>query len=405
MTSIETCSFPDFVGQPVPRANDPSSLQLFIQQLENYLRRLKAVVCTDLGNASGGILPIIAAIEAEIAAIEVQIAFILANCCTDTAPGGNDGNVQYNNGGVFGGEDAFAYDDSINQVRPGDSQLIADQAANPSSPSAGGVVVFGRKTAISRPWWVNSDGKLEMIQPSHVSRTIWRFYSSPLQSNAAAATVNWENGYTFAGTGTLTFVSRATTNAKTRQAGLFRNSSGTGNSALAEWHGTLGFVCRGDAASVGGFYFYIRFGAGATPTNLKMFFGLAVGTSAPTGTTEPSAFISVIGIGCDSAQTTLRIIHNDGAGAATVVDLGANFPSRATDTLFDLHLYAPPNGGTIEYYVVNVGSGNTASGQISTNLPTASSYMVPHVWMSNGATAGAVACVMDIARAYMECYE
>ena len=54
MTTPTTCNFAPFVSHVVPRADDPSSLQLFIQQLENYLKRLKEAICSDLQNAGGG---------------------------------------------------------------------------------------------------------------------------------------------------------------------------------------------------------------------------------------------------------------------------------------------------------------------------------------------------------------
>jgi hypothetical protein len=59
----------------------------------------------------------------------------------------------------------------------------------------------------------------------------------------------------------------------------------------------------------------------------------------------------------------------------------------------------------MDYFVVNLGSGNTASGQVvtdGTNLPPTGIFMAPIVWMTNGASAGGVACVNDIARVYLE---
>lgn len=358
-----------------------SANQINEQAIEDYLARLLTAICADFEG-------------------------LVITPVTPVTPGGDDEDVQFNDGGAFGGEDAFRYNKTTNQVVPGASQLIVDQASLPANPSAGGTVLFGRQLAVSRPWWLNSDGVLEMVQPCGARRTIFTF--APHAIATAAATINllWHNGYTFAGTGAggTSFPSRANTNIKTRQPGLFRVTSATANNSLAEFHGTVPFIWRGDSAGAGGFFYACRFGFGAVPATLKFFHGLRVSTAAPLGSVDPTAFTECVGIGCDPGDTTLRILHNDGAGGCTEIDLLANF-TISTSALFELFLYAPPNGGNIEYFVLNVGTGSVATGTLSTELPTATSFMVPHYWMTNGGVAGAVACVMDIGRAYIEVFE
>lgn len=48
MTQIETCQVEPFVSEVTPQLEDPSSLELFQQQVESYLQRLQEAVCDDL---------------------------------------------------------------------------------------------------------------------------------------------------------------------------------------------------------------------------------------------------------------------------------------------------------------------------------------------------------------------
>lgn len=383
MTDFQSCGLEPFKYQSVPQegVQGASGAEINQQALEDYLARFVEAVCADFES-------------------------LVITPVDPVTPGGDNEDVQFNDNGVFGGEDAFRYNKTTNQVALADSQLLTDQSSNPANPSAGTVVTLSRQRAVSRPWWLTSDGVFSMAQPCYARRHIFTF--APHAIATAAATINllWHNGYTFAGTGAggTSFPSRANTNIKTRQPGLFRVTSATANNSLAEFHGTVGFIWRGDAAAAGGFFYTCRFGFGAVPATLKFFMGLRVSTAAPLGSVDPTAFTECLGVGCDPGDTTVRILHNDGAGTCTEIDLGANF-TISTSALFEVFFYAPPNGGTIEYYVQNVGTGDVATGQISTNLPTNTSFMVPHYWMTNGGVAAGVACAMDIARAYIEVYE
>lgn len=57
----ELCELPPFTSTVVPRADDPSSVQLIVQQLEGYLKRLREKACAD-------------------------IRYILENCCSGSGP-------------------------------------------------------------------------------------------------------------------------------------------------------------------------------------------------------------------------------------------------------------------------------------------------------------------------------
>ena len=94
------------------------------------------------------------------------------------------------------------------------------------------------------------------------------------------------------------------------------------------------------------------------------------GSNSGTSNADPSSWTNIIGVGCDNGSSNYSIMHNDGSGTATTIALGANFPANGLSTdLYELALYAPPNGSTVDYRIENFVTGGVASGTLSANLP------------------------------------
>ena len=206
------------------------------------------------------------------------------------------------------------------------------------------------------------------------------------------------NGIVRTDIGTLTAVAPSSSNyftaysrSKWASAASAGSSCGFSPNGLSAW--------RGNAAGLGGFYLLIRGGIETYQTDARMFLGLYASTSA-IGNVDPSTLLDMVGIGCDGAQTTLRVFHNDGAGAATAVDLGASFPTNSGQTMYEAVFSAETNGSDIKYRVENLNSGVIAEGTLSTNLPTNTVFMGPHMWYNNNATAAAVE--LAIGNLYLE---
>jgi hypothetical protein len=134
----------------------------------------------------------------------------------------------------------------------------------------------------------------------------------------------------------------------------------------------------------------------AAVANARMFVGLNT-TTASMNNAEPSSQTNCIGIGADAGETTFSIMHNDGAGAATKIALGANFPADTRNAdIYALTLTAQPGATTVEYLVERYNTDPvipdvTASGSIHTNLPATTIGLQFHFWRNNGATALAAA--------------
>jgi fructose-specific component phosphotransferase system IIB-like protein len=220
------------------------------------------------------------------------------------------------------------------------------------------------------------------------------------QANGNATTLTTVGAVAPTAGGTATTRNVATTNFFTwmRRAGYVSATTGNASSGLRSAVLQYGL---GNGASRGGFHFVARFGISdaALATGARLFVGLTPSTGV-LGNAEPSTFTNIIGVGLDAADTTLQIMHNDGAGTATKIDLGANFPESTNTDFYELALYCAPNGTTVFYEVVNLTTGIETSGSITTNLPLNTQLLAWQLWRHNVATGVAVG--VDISSVYIE---
>lgn len=171
--------------------------------------------------------------------------------------------------------------------------------------------------------------------------------------------------------------------------------------AVAGFRGGNAIVRVGkDANAPGGFNFRCAWGPSAynLPTTHRACCGLLNTTAVPTDV-EPSTQLNGVWMGWDAADTNIQIMHNDGTGAATKIDLGASFPvptGADINTVYLLELYSPnETTQSVEYRVVKYNAASRsvlaeASGTITTNLPSVTTLLANRVWVSVGGTSSQV---------------
>lgn len=181
-----------------------------------------------------------------------------------------------------------------------------------------------------------------------------------------------------------------------------RYTSGTSPSATASWRSGVPMCWRGNDAGRGGFFMAATFGLAAVPASVTNgFVGVLAEINGISAGTQPSALINVIGIGFDRTQTTWRLVHNDGSGTATTVDLGADFPVD-TSSAYRVWFSAAPNAGTVAYEVLNIGTNARVQGTITTDLPSGATFLAPQFYMSMN--SGSTAVAFDIGNFYLRSY-
>lgn len=198
----------------------------------------------------------------------------------------------------------------------------------------------------------------------------------------------------------------ATTNYRTRQHTMRFEPSvvSTGN-----------YCCMRSSAALwsisGGFYFVGHFGISdaAYAVGSHNFWGLTDSTSnlaiGGMGNSQPSALLNIIALANDSGDANLQIMHNDGVGVATKIDLGVNFPSNRTSgailtNMYLVEFYNASNTNDVIYRVTNKENGSIAQGTISTNLPSNATLLAYQAGRSMGTGGGGVSSSgrFDVAR-------
>lgn len=167
----------------------------------------------------------------------------------------------------------------------------------------------------------------------------------------------------------------------------YESAASAGSSAQVHHANT--FCYLGNAAGRGGFTLAMRICMEntfiASPANQRSFFGLF--TPGTIGNVEPDTILSMVGFGAKAGDANLSFMHNDGSGSATMVALGANFPARATDNVYEILLQSVANSGTVSYSITDIATGNVATGSTSSDLPSNTTFLTFVAWANNGSTA------------------
>lgn len=284
-----------------------------------------------------------------------------------------------------------------------DDHAIADgldfPEENPVAPPANTVRVFGRKVGgRMMPAFKGPSGLDSSLQPSFARNRIAMWLAN---GNSTAAT---SFGLAATSGGTATAASVTTTSIVTaiRRLDYLVTTAATTAIAFLMPTGTINQLFRGTGA-LGGFHIITRFGGATGMTNASHRFwaGLSDYAGNPTDA-EPSSRSNLIGVGYDSTDSNWQIMHKTGTGAVTKINLGASFPRQTVDRskMYELVLFCPPAGTTVFYEFIELGSSNVASGEITTNLPAATSIVRPSIAASVGGVSSVIG--ITVASVYIE---
>ncbi len=299
--------------------------------------------------------------------------------------------ITYEDGQGFTAEDGGFYPSS-------GAVLDLNLNDTPGTPSADTARIFGRKIAgMMFPAFIASNGVNASCQPL-LARNKVGLWVPPGNGTVVPAVFGMA---ALTGTGTATARNVAVTNSFTQHRRLGYVSAATAGSSCGARLAAAQFW-RGNFTGGGGFFFVAQFGVSdaATVANSRMFVGMCA-TTAVFANAEASSNANIIGVGCDAGETTLRIMHNDGAGTATKIDLGANFPSQSLSTDgYEVAVFCPPNASWVGVQVTRLSTGHTEYREITTDLPSETTLLAFQGWRNNGATALAVG--LDMASIYIE---
>ena len=269
-------------------------------------------------------------------------------------------------------------------IQSGGIQLAAQ--SDPASPAASNLSIYAKSVAgLVIPEWLSPTDQNTPFQPGLGFNRV--AYSEP---NGVANCTSGSTGFGSTSVGGTTCTAPAPSSTSLYTSVRLENFS-TGTTA-----GTVNYqkqdvlqVWRGNAAGLGGYFYTMRFGLNTLQSGNRAFVGLAdsVGTPTnvdPTTNTTPGK----LGMAINANSGDWNFVNNITGTAPTVTNLGSSFPVNTTD-LFELIIYCPEDGSTITYRITDETTGVQTTGSISTNIPAATTFMAPLLWITNNATAAA----------------
>ena len=296
------------------------------------------------------------------------------------------------NGSAF--FDAIRIDRTSGRVELPEPVVLPALAAAPDPPPAGKLAVYARDRAgagwldVQRP-----SGRFFPLQPHFGVNRIATWAPS------TSTTVN-TNGMPRTAVGTVATPTLTTTGLADSMRRWRVTSAATANAAAEER--SAGWVCwRGNADGLGGWNYVNRLSLTTVQATGMGFFGLYGSISALATTLTLATVLNCIGIGFQrGTHANWQLVHNDGTGAPTLIDLGASFPVASMTNVLTLYIAAAPNGSDIGVRVVEEVNGAAVEFTITTDMPAATQLLSPRNYMNNGSTAAVVA--YDCAGVYVE---
>lgn len=324
-------------------------------------------------------------------------------------PGGSSPQVQYNNAGAFGGMSKLETDgtrprvigETSHPATPGtaDSTLVYDWLVSSGAPTQ----PMRRDNAMGLPM---PAGLMSVFFSQVGTAANWRATGCAPLGFGIATLGEFGDTASLACSGSsgscsATAPAWATTDLYSRSpVYLSTKTAASGSSVWCGliYTGTGGVVSRGVNSGEGGFIFWTRAFFVTAPNDTKSinktFVGLVNSASAPSGSTNPSAFTDTVYFGNDVGEAqTLRFCTNDNSGSATChTNLGANFPIQS-GAWYDFYIWAPPAASAIYGAAVRLDSAqNSGLLTASSDLPRTSVQMTfASLLGSGGADAGVTA--------------
>jgi hypothetical protein len=289
------------------------------------------------------------------------------------------------------GDPALPVDDTDwNAAHVIDDFLEFPAIATPATPGAGFLRMFARSVSGRLlPAIVGPSGLDTALQPFLARNKVGLFV--PIGNSTTIAVV----GLSLSATGTANGLNVASTNLHTRMRRIgWLVTTASPTAVVGARHAAAQWTVGGQSAKLGGFHNIWRWGpdTGVANASHRAFVGMRASTAAPTDV-NPSTLTNMIGLGYDAADTNMQLMHNDGSGTATKIDLGASFPKPSTDKahVYEVALFSPP--GTTQlvgYEITDLVTDAVATGVITTDLPTTTTFLTPWSMMSVGGVSSVV---------------
>lgn len=295
----------------------------------------------------------------------------------------DDGKIGFGPGNAT--RDTWLYREALNRLKTDETFIaklleLPSQASIPAAPDADKLTMFsknraGRMTLNA----IGPSGVDIAFQPALFGNTIVMWVPGTGTTTAIGFGTTWTARNT---TGAQAHPAKATTNFLTQMLrATFSSTTAVNTGAGIQSANTV--AVRGNAAGIGGFFFFARFGVETlAATGQQLLVGLTALNAVLGG--EPSAQNNTVGIGKDAADTNWQLIFR--GTAATKVDTGL---AVTAGVVLDLYMFCKPNDTKITVRVVRANDGSVIIDNVeySTNLPANTTFLYVEAHLRNTGTA------------------
>ncbi len=278
------------------------------------------------------------------------------------------------------------------QVQPSDwnAEHVVDQyldmpdTATPAAPGSGVLRLFTRSQAGRQLLaMVGPSGIDTNLQPALFRNSIYMW----LPGTGTTLGINFGTSFTARNIGTgaaQAHPTKASTNAMTS---LNRATFGTGTTATGASgiQSSATVAWRGNAAGLGGFFFFARFGVETLASDMRVAVGLSANNAAMAA--DGSTWANSILLVKDTADSAWHIATRNGS-TLTKTATGCTVTQGR---VLDLLLFAPPNGSSVHARLVDPVTGTVYVDdlEITATLPVSTTFlfMQAHCQSVTGTTA------------------
>lgn len=275
--------------------------------------------------------------------------------------------------------------------------------ATPADPASGTMKFYASKVSGKMlPRWTPPADGASSVQPALFGNNVIMY----LPNTGATAGINI--GAPWIAGGTISHPTPATTSpavVNQMRRSRFANVVTTTNQVLGVTAMAAGVqqFWRGNAAGLGGFFFFTRFIVELWPAaTVRLFAGLSDQTTAVVASDTYAGNLCGIAHITTDAASVLKFVTRDGTTLnSTSITLTQNLQAGQA---FDFYMYCKPNDSTIYFRLDDVNAGTTLiDSSTATNLPASTAFLGPQVAMSNGtANVTVTTSAIGINRIYVE---
>jgi hypothetical protein len=275
-----------------------------------------------------------------------------------------------------------------------DQYLDYPAVSTPAAPGSGLRTFARNRAGRILPGVIGPSGVDINLQPALFGNTIYMW----MPNTGTTSSISFGTSFTARNNGTSAAQATPTKTSTNAMTSLNRATFGTGTTATGASGVQSGATVawRGNAAGLGGFFFFSRFGIETLASDMRAFVGLSANNA--TMAADASTWNNTIGVTKDSADSVWHIVERNGS-TATKTSTGCTVTAGQ---ILDLTMFAVPNGSDVTVRLTDAVAGTVYVDNVvfNTTLPVNTTFL--YMQAHNQSLTGTTAKLLALNRMYCE---